>query len=140
MRTLVALPKSCLSLSLSFSFLFELELRWIKSNVNTPCRDVLFLDPRIGGASILTPSNALTVTSMSIAYSANRANSGHQQIPTGATPPRTAAYELDKLCTPSHGASSAAHSTASSSHSLRIFKRPPTPTPSSQKERSPLYL
>ena len=85
-----------------FHFLFFSSWNFVgsKSNVNTPCRDVLFLGPRIGGAPILIPSNALgPVASMLTAYNAEprrhrSPKSSHRSDPSahGGVPARQAVH------------------------------------------------
>ena len=67
-----------------------------------------FLAPGLGELPSSHLATPLTVASMSSAYSAEPRRRRSPIIPTGATPPRTAACQPDKLCTPSQGTSPAA--------------------------------
>ena len=110
-----------------FHFLFFSSWNFVgsKSNVNTPCRDVLFLGPRIGGASILIPSNALgPVASMLTAYNAEprrhrSPKSSHRSDPSahGGVPARQAVH-LHTWSEPS-----CSHPAAYLSHPLKNIRK-----------------
>ena len=67
-----------------------------------------FLAPGLGELPSSHLASPLTVASMPSAYNAEPHRRRSPIIPTGATPPRTATYQLNKLRTPSQRASPAA--------------------------------
>ena len=113
-----------------FHFLFFSSWNFVgsKSNVNTPCRDVLFLGPRIGGASILTPSIALN-RSINVKRVQRRTaptavtNHSHRSCASAYSdvPAKQAAHPL------TGSKPSCSHSTAYLAHSLKNIQGPPSP-------------
>ena len=96
--------------------------------MSTHHRDMLFLGPRIGGASILTPSIALN-RSINVKRVQRRTapttvpNNSHRSYTSahGDVPAKQAAHPLTK------SKPSCSHSTAYLAHSLKNIQGPPSP-------------